>query len=197
APILRPIAQTMSIGVVEPGAGVIRNTIDDLEAQIRLFDADGDKLSHVAPADPDGESAPINRRMIHVAYAHAEHLHAIAVGVQTGERLVEDLGYAIATVGLGIGAVVDDLIAAIEADRMIRGSDQKSLDPVTAGGFQRVVETNDVCREDVIPVVFAGLPAEVHHGIYTLGGLQHVGEFGDVRAHKSFAGLQITDRLDI
>src|ERR1700693_4162985 len=109
----------MGIDVVEPGTSVIRNTIDDLEAQIRLFDAEGDKLSHVAPADPDGESAPINRRMIHVAYAHAEYLHAIAVGIQTGERLVKDLGYAIATVGLGVDAVVNDLIAAIEANRVI------------------------------------------------------------------------------
>src|SRR5512134_1866008 len=107
APILRPIAEAIGIGVVEPGASVIRNAIDDLEMQIRLLDADGDKLSHVAPADPDGESTPIDRRMIHVAYAHAKHLHAIAVGVQAGERLVEDLGYAIATIGLGIDPVVD------------------------------------------------------------------------------------------
>src|ERR1700693_5782687 len=187
----------MGIDVVEPGTSVIRNTIDDLEPQIRLFDADGDKLSHVAPADPDGKSAPIDRRMIHVAYAHAEHLHAIAVGVQTGERLVEDLGYAIATVGLGIDAVVDGLIAAIEADRVIRGRNQKPLDPVPASCFQHVVETDDVGRENVVPVVFAGLPAKVHHGIYALGDPQHVGEFGDVRAHEGLAGTQVADRLYI
>ncbi|MBI4204709.1 MAG: hypothetical protein HY527_06755, partial [Betaproteobacteria bacterium] len=149
APILRPIAQAPGIGVVEPGASVIRNTIDDLEMQIRLFDADGDKLSHVAPADPDGESAPVDRRMIHVAYAHAEHLHAVAVGVQTGERLVEDLGYAIAAVGLGIDAVVDGLIAAVEADRVIRSRDQKSV----LAGSNRIHED---APANVAPVNAAG-----------------------------------------
>ena len=49
----------------------------------------------------------------------------------------------------------------------------------------------------MVPVVFAGLPAEVHHGIDAFGDAQHVGEFGDVGAHEGLAGTQVSDRLDI
>src|SRR5262249_16900749 len=79
AVVLRPVTETIRIGVVEPRARIVRNAVDDLEAQVRFLDADRDELSHVAPADPDGEAAPVDRRAIHVADAHAEHLHAVAV----------------------------------------------------------------------------------------------------------------------
>ena len=93
--------------------------------------------------------------------------------------------------------MIDGLIAAVEADRVIGGRDEEALDPVPAGGLDRVVEADDVGLEDVLPVVLAGLPAEMHHGIDALGDAQHVGELGDVRAHEGFARAQVADRLDV
>src|SRR5688572_22645339 len=51
APILRTIAQAARVGVVEPRAVVVRDAVDDLEAHVRVLDADRDELRHVAPAD--------------------------------------------------------------------------------------------------------------------------------------------------
>ena len=45
-------------------------------SQIRLLEADGDKLSYVVRADPDGEPVTVNRRMIDITNAHEARLHA-------------------------------------------------------------------------------------------------------------------------
>src|SRR2546428_160795 len=83
-----------------------------------MIDADRHELRQVARAEPDGEPALVDRRRIDVADADHEHLHAVFVGVEAAERLAEHLRHAVAAVGLGIDAMVDRLVAPVEAHRV-------------------------------------------------------------------------------
>src|SRR6185295_950815 len=60
--VLRPVAQARRVRVVVPAARIARNTVDDLEPDPRVIDADRHELRDVARADPDREAALVDRR---------------------------------------------------------------------------------------------------------------------------------------
>ena len=98
----------------------------------RVLDADRDQLRHVARADPDREPPLVDRLGFTLPMRMHEHLHAVLVGVEAAERLAEDLGHAVAAVGLRIDAVVDGLVAPVEADRVVAGGEEDALHAVAA-----------------------------------------------------------------
>src|SRR5205814_57158 len=132
-------AQAIGVGVVVPRTLVARDAVDDLEFDAGLVDADRDELGDVARADPDRKAPFVDRLRIHVADANHVHLHAVLVGVETAKRLAEHLGDAVAAVGPRIDAVVDDLVAAVEADRMVAGRENDALHAVAPRGLEDVV----------------------------------------------------------
>ena len=162
-----------------------------------MLDADGHELREVARGEQDREAALVDRHRIHVADAHAEHLHAVLVGVQAGERLAEHLGHAVAAVGLRVDAVVDGLIAAIEARCMVRGRKQDALDAVPARRLKYVVAADDVGVEDALPGSFHRIAAQVHDRIDTLRDAQGVGKFRNIRANELFFFVQFLQRTKI
>src|SRR5207245_11294875 len=136
------------IGIVVPAARVARDAVDDLETDAGVIDADSHELRQVARAEPDGESALVDRRRIDVADADHEHLHAVFVGVEAADRLAEDLGHAVAAVGLWIDAVVDRLVAPVEADRVVAGGEHDALTAVPARRPQPLVAAAAATLQD-------------------------------------------------
>src|SRR5258706_15074351 len=127
AVVLRLVAEAIGVGVVVPRALVPRDAVDDLELDARMVDADGDELRQVARAEPDRQAPLVDRPRADVADAHHEHLHAVLVGIEAAERFAEDLGDAVAAVGLDIDAMVDGLLAAVVADRVVAGLDEDAV----------------------------------------------------------------------
>ena len=166
--VLRPVAEAVRVGVVVPGARVARDAVDDLELDAGAVDADRHQLREVARAEPDRQPALVDRLRVDVADAHHEHLHAVLVGVEAAQRLAEHLRHAVAAVGLRVGGVVDLLVAAVEAHRVVAGREQDALDAVPARRLEHVVAADDVGLQDPFPRPLDRVAAEVHDGVDAL-----------------------------
>ena len=134
---------------------------------------------------------------VHVADADAEDAHAVLVGIEAAERLAEHLGHAVAAVGLRVHAVVDGLVAAIEADRVIAGGEDEPRHAVPPRGLEDVVAADDVGPEDARPRSLHRVAAQVHDRVDPPADAQAVGELRDVGADECFAGSQILHRPQV
>src|SRR5688572_18523233 len=157
-----------------------------------MVDSDRDELRKVARRKPDGQAPLVERLGVDVADPHEEHLHAVLVGIEASQRLAEDLGYAIASVGPRVDAMVDGLVAPVEAHRMVAGGEDDALHLVPARGLEYVVAADDVRLVDRLPRAFHRVPAEVHDGIDAFRDLERVGQPRDIRPDEflAFGGLQ-------
>ena len=123
-------------------------------------------------------------------------LRDYAGGIQSSpERLAEHLRDAVAAVGLRIDAMVDGLIAAVEAHGMVAAREDDALHAVAPGRFVHVVGAADVHVADRFPVAFDGEPAQVHDRLHASRRRQHVFEACHVRLHESLRGVQAGDVL--
>src|SRR5271156_4557230 len=85
----RFLAKPEGVRIVIPGALVVRDTVDDLVAHLRMFEADADELRDIARTDPDREAPAVDRMGSVIADANAEKPDAVLVGIKAGERLAE------------------------------------------------------------------------------------------------------------
>jgi hypothetical protein len=76
--------------------------------------------------------------------------------------------------------VVDGLVAAIEADRVVAGREDDALHAVAPRRLEDVVAADDVRLQDAFPGAFHRIAAEMHDRIDALGDAQRVGHFRDV-----------------
>src|SRR5258708_968464 len=181
--VLRPVAEPNGVGIVVPAARVARDAVDDLETDAGMIDADRDELRQVARAEPDGEPALVDRRRVAVADADHEHLYAVLVGVETAERLADHFRHAVAAVRLRVDAMVDRLVAPVEADRVVAGGEHDTLHAVPAGRLEHVVAADDVRLEDPVPGPFDRVAAEADDGVDALGDAPPAGHLPDALAH--------------
>src|SRR5258708_19064479 len=149
--ILRPVTQAARVRVVVPRSPVVRYAVHDLEADAGMVDADRDELRDVARGNPDREAALVDRARVHVPDADVEDLEAVLVGIEAPDRLAEDLGHAVAAVGPGIDAMVDGLVAAVEACCVGAGREDGALHAIHACGFEDVVRAPDRRLEGRVP----------------------------------------------
>src|SRR3954466_7404936 len=126
-----------------------------------MVDADGDELCEIARAEPDGEAPLVDRPRADIADAHHEDFHAVLVGIEAAERLAENLGHAIAAVGLDVDAMVDGLAALVEANRVVARREEDALHAILPRRLEDVVATNDVRLEDRVPRTFDRIATEV------------------------------------
>src|SRR5204863_5167687 len=80
--VLRPVAEPIGVRVVVPRALVVRDAVDDLETDVRVFEPDADELGVVARADPDREPPAVDRLSPEIADPGAEKADPVLVGVQ-------------------------------------------------------------------------------------------------------------------
>src|SRR5206468_4241026 len=97
--VLRPVAEAVRVRIVVPRALVARDAVDDLEADLGVFEPDTHELGVVARADPDREAPAVDRPGPEIADPRAQKADAVLVGVKAGERLGERLRDAVAAVG--------------------------------------------------------------------------------------------------
>src|SRR5438105_12878528 len=129
-----------------------------------MIDADRYELRQVAWSESGGEPPLVEWRRIDVAETDHEHLHAVFIGVEAAERLAEHLRHAVAAVGLGIDAMVDRLVAPVEAHGVVAGGEHDALHAVPARRLEHVVAADDVRLEDPVPRPFDRIAAEVDDG---------------------------------
>src|SRR5689334_5821632 len=142
--VLRLVAEAIGVRVVIPGALVLGDAVHDLKPDLGMLDADRNELRDVARADPEREPPLVDRLGINVADPDHEDLHAVLVGVQAAERLAEYLRDAVAAVGLRIDAMVDRLVAAIEAHGVVARRKDDALHAIAPRRLEDVVAADDV-----------------------------------------------------
>src|SRR4029434_10478064 len=116
-----------------------------------MLDADRHELREIAGAYPDRKPPRVDRLGIHVSQPHAEHLHAVLIGVKAAEHLAEHLRDAVAAVRLRIDTMIDRLVAAVKAHCLIAGGEEYPFDAVHARGLEYVVAADNVRFEDRRP----------------------------------------------
>src|SRR6266496_4433545 len=197
AVVLRTVAEPLGVRVVVPAASVAGDSVHDLEADAGAIDRERHELREIARREPDREPPLVHRARIDVADAHADHFHPVLVGVEAAERLAERLRHAVAAVGLRGDAVIDGLVAAVEADGVVAGREHDAARAVPPRGFERVVGAEDVRAQDHLPRAFDGEAAEVHDRGYALRHAQHVAQAGAVAPDEFLAPGEVLDRADV
>src|SRR6266705_2431329 len=197
AVVLRTVSEPLGVRVVVPAAPVAGDPVHDLEADARAIDSERHELREIARREPDREPPLVHRPRIDVADAHAHHFHSVLVGVEAAERLAERLRHAVAAVGLRDGAVIDGLVAAVEADGVVAGREHDAARAVPPRGLEGVVGADDVRAQDHLPRAFDGEAAEVDDRGYALRHAQHVAQAGAVAADEFLALREVPDRADV
>src|SRR5262249_60526979 len=72
---LRPIAVAVGRAIVPPGPFVFGGAIENLVADVRVFETDAHQLREVFRPQPDSKPAPVNRRVGDIADAQAGDTH--------------------------------------------------------------------------------------------------------------------------
>src|SRR5205085_8458788 len=111
----RPVAVVVSPVVVPPGALVPGGAVEDLEAQVRVLEADADQLDEVFRLHPDRQPALVERLVAEVADPQAQYAQPVLVGVERAQRLAEGLADAIAGVWPHGDIDADVVVARVEA----------------------------------------------------------------------------------
>src|SRR4030095_5472395 len=117
--VLRPIAQAVRVRIVVPRALVVRDAVDDLEADTRVLKADAGQLRVVARADPDRQAPAVDRLRSEIADPRAQKPDAVLVGIEAGERLGKRLADAVTAIGARHDFVIDRLGSRVEADGVV------------------------------------------------------------------------------
>src|SRR5262245_57047133 len=86
AKILCPAAGAVAVGigtaVVPPAAFIVGGAVEDLVLEVGMLEADADELHQVRRAQPDRQSAQIERPVAEVADPEAQHAQAVLVGIE-------------------------------------------------------------------------------------------------------------------
>src|SRR5262249_13816821 len=179
--VFRLVAKAIGVGIVVPRALVTRDAIDDLVADIGMFEADTDELGQVARADPDREATAVDWVRAVIPNADAQKANPMLIGIKTGERLAERFRHAVAAVRSHLYLMLDRLRTRIEADRMVRGGHDNALDACFPCRLKGVVKADNVALEDFLPCALArdapkmnDAVAPLHHAFDRF----HVGNIG-------------------
>src|SRR5204863_6395027 len=146
--ILRPVSEPRGVRIVVPGTPVVRDAIDDLVPDVGMLEPDAHELGIVARADPDRQPALVDRLLSEIPDPRAQHANSVLVGIEAGERLAEALADAIPAVGPRHDAVVDLLLARIEADRVVAGGEDNALHAGASCSLEDIINADDVALED-------------------------------------------------
>src|SRR5262249_47801911 len=125
--VLRAVNQTLGVRVVVPGALVPGHAIDDFVAGGRVFEPPGGEPGVVPRADPDRQSAFVDRLLAEIADTGAQNPDPEFVGIEAGERFAKGLADAIAAVWPWRDAVIDLLRTGIKADSMVTGGEHDAF----------------------------------------------------------------------
>src|SRR5437660_12514208 len=103
---------------------------------IRTFKPDPAELNEILGLQPDREPAVVERLVAEIADADAGHLDAVLVGIERAGRFPKSLADAVAAVGARGDVGADAVMARIEADRVVRGSEHHALDALLVGRLE-------------------------------------------------------------
>ena len=87
------------MGIVEPGALVVRDAVHDFKYEIGALEADPDLLDKVLRADPNREPALIERFRSDIADPEARHTNSVLVGVHCSNGFAESLRNSVTAIG--------------------------------------------------------------------------------------------------
>src|SRR5262249_41562746 len=153
--VLRSVAEPLGVRIIIPGASVVGDAVDDLEADVGMLKADAHQLGIIAWADPNRKPALIDRLQPEIADAGAQKTDPVLVGIEARKRLGEGLADAVAAVRAWHHAMVDRLVARIKADRVVARGDDDALDPRSSCCLEHVECAADVRLKDRLPAAFA------------------------------------------
>ena len=125
----------------------------------------------------------VDRLRAKIADPHAQKPDPVLVGIEAGERLGERLADPIAAVWPRHDAVVDRLGARIKADRVVARRHDDALDAGLPGGFEHIVEADNIRLQDHRPLGLTGIAAEMDDPVDPIDhplDRRHVGDFGQV-----------------
>jgi len=192
-----PLAEPQSVAVVPPGPLVVGHAIDDLVADIGVFEPDANQLHQVARADPDGESPAIHRPFRRIADADAENLGAVFVRVESAHALAEDLAETVARIGPDRRIDTDRLRARVEAHRMIAGREDDALDALEPRRLEQVVAADDIGGVDRVPFRLDRIAAEVNDAVDAGDRPSHRLDIGEIGRHDVLTTRRIAHRAHI
>src|SRR5581483_8402411 len=188
APVLgaagRAVAQLPGAVVVPPAALVVGGAVEDLEAHLRVLQADADQLHEVLGADPDRQAALVDGPVADVADPEAQHAQAVLLGVEGAERLAERLAHAVARVGPHRDVGADAVMARVEPHRVVGGSEHHPLDALAARRLEQVVAADDVGLQDRLPRAFHRVAAQVDDAVDAVDDALHLLDAGEVGGNE-------------
>ena len=159
-----------------------------------MLEADPDELDEVARRDPDGEPAPVGRRLGNVADADAHRRDAVFVGVERRHPLAEGLAEAVAGVRPDDDVLGDRLGAPIEADGVVRRGEDDPPHPFEPRRLEEGVGAEDVGLVDGLPVGLERVAAEMDDTVDPGDRPPHRLEVGEVGRGVGLALGECRDR---
>ena len=87
------------------------------------------------------------------------------VGIERADRLAEHLADAVAAVRARGDVGADAVMARIEADGVVGGSEDHALDALAVGGLEQIVAADNVGLVDLVPTAFDGIAAEMQDAV--------------------------------
>lgn len=115
--VLRLVAETEGVGVVEERLGVVRYAVGDFKAYV-VVESDFDQLHQITRTDPCAEATLLAQVVADVADTDAEDVEIEFVDVAGSLHFAEGFADGIFAIGAGEGLVIDMFSAFDESDTM-------------------------------------------------------------------------------
>src|SRR5262245_52040004 len=193
----RAIAIVVGLVVVPPGALVAGGPVEDLEAQVRVLEANADELGKILSTEPDRQPALVDGRVAHIADPETQHAQAVLVGIERAQRLAEGLADAVARIRAHRDIDANAMVAGVEPDGVVGGGEHDALHALSARCLEQIVAADDVGLQDPLPGSLDREAAQVDHPVDPIHRPLHLLDPGKLGPDELFIGAQISRLLDV
>src|SRR5262245_41655761 len=197
SPAGRAVAEIVGTVVIPPGALVVGGAVEHLEMNVGMLEADAAELHEVFRLEPDRQPAVVERHFAEIADADARHLHAVLVGIERAHRLAKHLADAVAAVGPRSDVGADAVMARVEADRVIGGSEDHALDALAVGSLEQIVAADDIGLVDLVPSPLHRVAAKMQDAVNALADRLDLREIGKIGRLEFLVLCEIGGLVDV